>query len=127
MTLRKEHPGAALLFDILHFPRRASGIDRFDVAQLGGLMADRNRDPVVVRDILKLLARPVDQEIEPPTLVRITHDRRLGPTVRPYRRYVHDPVFVQDPKRRLLHLTLAPRAGLARLGKPARHPRSYVS
>ena len=122
MPLCEQHPGVTSFREISDFMNIAAGVNRFDVAQLRRFVPDGNRRPVIVRDVRELLARPVNQEVETEALVRVTDDRRLGPSVGAHRRNRHDPVLVENGDCRLFHRSLSAFSRIYgdRRGSPAR-------
>jgi len=57
---------------------------------------DRQRYPIILRQICRLLAIPEAEEVESKTFVRVADGRRLRPPIRPERGNRHDPVLVQE-------------------------------
>src|SRR6476661_5280109 len=81
VPLCKEVPSMALLTWIGNLGNLAASINGLDRADFWRLAPDGDCDPIVAGDVRELLAVAVDQEIERPTFVRISDDRRLRPTI----------------------------------------------
>jgi hypothetical protein len=63
---------------------------------LWGIVIDRQRHPIIAREICRLLAVQPAEEVDGEAFVHIADGRRLWPAIRPERGNRHDPVLVQQ-------------------------------
>lgn len=83
MTLCEKAPGPVPFDRVFDFSGMAAGKDGLDVAQRTSVTANGDRHPIVEGDVGELLAGSEDHEIDRPSVVGVTDNGCLRPSIRP--------------------------------------------